>query len=283
MISVPGIQIERIAAALGRGEPLYELSLKAARTVAGDFGGVVAATFSNPERFPSLAVRVAAALGLPAAIPAFDVQMACSAYPYALYLAGRLAADTGKKILVVDGDVQSPLVDAADHATGHIFSDAATATVVSVDGRRTSQFDFLSRANDALQCPAAGPIHMDGFAVFSFVAVEVSAFLKSFLAALPAGTDFAAFVPHQANAYMIRQLARSLALEDRVLTLDETLKNPGSASVPLTLAREGENLAQRRRGAAGTAAPILVAGFGAGYSAAVGTVCLAEDFTGAIV
>ena len=283
MISVPGIQIERIAAALGRGEPLYELSLKAARAVADDFGGVVAATFSNPERFPSLAVRVAAALGLPAAIPAFDVQMACSAYPYALYLAGRLAADTGKKILVVDGDVQSPLVDTADHATGNIFSDAATATVVSTDRSFSSHFDFLSKANDALQCPAAGPIHMDGFAVFSFVAVEVSAFLKSFLAALPAGADFAAFVPHQANPYMIRQLARALALEDKLLTLDEAIRNPGSASVPLTLAREGEYLAQRRRGAEGTAAPILVAGFGAGYSAAVGTVRLAADYTGGIV
>ena len=156
--------------------------------------------------------------------------------------------------------------------SGHIFSDAATATVVSVDGRRTSQFDFLSQANDALQCPAAGPIHMDGFAVFSFVAVEVSAFLKSFIAALPAGADFAAFVPHQANPYMIRQLARALKLEDKLLTLDEAIRNPGSASVPLTLAREGKG-----------GSSVLVAGFGAGYSAAVGRVRLAEDFKGAIV
>ncbi len=277
MISVPGIQLARITAAIGRGEPLFELSVRAARAAAdgGDFGGVIAATFSNPERFPSLAVRVAAALGLPAATPAFDVQMACSAYPYALYLAGHLAVDTGKRILVIDGDVQSPLVDAADHATGSIFSDAATATVVSIDAGRTSQFDFLSKANDALQCPAAGPIHMDGFAVFSFVAVEVSAFLKSFIGALPAEENFAAFVPHQANAYMIRQLARSLALEDRVLTLDETLKNPGSASVPLTLAMKGAAAARGER--------VLVAGFGAGYSAAVGTVRLADGFTGEVV
>lgn len=276
MISVPGIQLARITAAIGRGEPLVELSVRAARAAAagGGFGGVIAATFSNPERFPSLAVRVAAALGLPAATPAFDVQMACSAYPYVLYLAGRLAADTGKRILVIDGDVQSPLVDAADHATGSIFSDAATATVVSVDAARTSQFDFLSKANDALRCPAAGPIRMDGFAVFSFVAVEVSAFLKSFIGALPAEENFAAFVPHQANAYMIRQLARSLGLEDKVLTLDETLKNPGSASVPLTLAMKG---------AAARGERVLVAGFGAGYSAAVGTVRLADGFTGEVL
>ena len=137
---------------------------------------------------------------------------------------------------------------------------------------RSSHFDFLSQANEALQCPAAGPIRMDGFAVFSFVAVEVSAFLKSFVAALPAGEDFAAFVPHQANPYMIRQLARSLKLEDRLLKLDESVKNPGSASVPLTLAREG------RKGSS-----ILVAGFGAGYSAAVGTVRLAAGFTGKVV
>ena len=37
MISVPGIQLARITAAIGRGEPLFELSVRAAR--AGISGG----------------------------------------------------------------------------------------------------------------------------------------------------------------------------------------------------------------------------------------------------
>lgn len=264
MISLPEITVSHIAVARGSGEGLFDLALRAAQSSASPLDhqpprAVIAATFSNPERFPSLAVRIASALGLPAATPAFDVQLACSAFPYAVYLAGKLSADLGGAVLVVDGDVQSPLVDANDHATGHIFSDAVTACVVSssVPGTKhqaQSTFDFLSKFDTALTCPSAGPIRMDGFKVFSFVATEVSQFLRPF------GTDFDFFAPHQANPYMVRQLAKSLGLESKLLTIDEKVLNPGSCSVAMAL------------GSAPRPGRALIAGFGAGYSAAAGII-----------
>ena len=266
MISVPEVTIERIAAATGSGESLADLAVRSAHAVGAEgVSAVVAATFSNPERFPSLAVRVASSLGLPPSVAAFDVQMACSAYPYALYLAGRLSADMGGRVLVVDGDVQSPLVDANDHATGKIFSDACTATVVSSNAGGESRLDFLSRHDEALVCGANGPIKMDGFKVFSFVATEVSGFLRDFLSASPA-PDF--FAPHQANPYMVRQLADSLGLKEKLLTIPDELKNPGSASVPLALAMNAGRIAGSR---------VLVAGFGAGYSASAGLIRFAAS------
>ena len=274
MIRAPEVVVERIAAATGRGEDLKSLASRAVAALGEsthDVGAVVAATFSSPDRFPSLAVRVASSLGLPAATPALDLQMACSAYPYALYVAGRLAADLSRRVLVVDGDVQLPLVDVSDHATGSIFSDAVSATVVSSDvsSSAVSPFSFLSRLDEnALRCESAGPIRMDGFRVFTFVATEVSKFLRGFVA--DAGVVPDQFAPHQANPYMVRQLARSLELEDRLLVIDESLKNPGSASVAMALALGGRP---------GTA---LVAGFGAGYSASAGIVRLAEGFEGRI-
>lgn len=238
---------------------------------------VVAATFSNPDRFPSLAVKVASALGLPSSTPAFDLQMACSAYPYALYLAGRLSADLGGRVLVIDGDVQSPLVDPSDHATGAIFSDACTASVVSVRGTSAarSHFDFLSRADGALECSAQGPIKMDGFAVFSFVATEVSKFVGAFLdgVAEREGIDPRAlqFAPHQANPYMVRRLAEALGLSEGLLAIPDDFKNPGSCSVPMALAMKGKP------------GRVVVAGFGAGLSASVGIVRLADGaFRGGI-
>ena len=259
MVKLPEVVIERVAAVRGDGKPLAELTAEAVGRLAIDtsktpIGGVIAATFSNPDRFPSLAVRVASQLGLPKETPAFDIQMACSAYPYAVYLAGRLAADFGAPVLVVDGDVQSRLVDSADHATGGIFSDAATASVVSVGDGSDSRFGFLSRLDGALTCTESGPIRMDGMRVFTFVATEVVGFLREF------GCDFAHFAPHQANPYMIRQLAKSLGLEGRLLTLDAAEKNPGSCSVPMALA------------ASGASGRVLIAGFGAGFSAAAGVV-----------
>ena len=277
MIILPALTLTRVCAALGYGESLVELAERVVRALPpDDFGGVIAATFSNPERFPSLAVRAVGWLGLSAATPAFDIQMACSAYPYALYLAGRLAADTGKPVLVIDGDVQSPLVDSSDHATGAIFSDAVTATVVLADGpeTETSPFAFLSHADEALACAATGPIRMDGFKVFTFVATEVSRFLKGFLAETGVARTELRFVPHQANPYMIRQLARSLELEDRVLTLDESLRNPGSCSIPLVLAKNPESVRDAR---------LLLSGFGAGYSAGACLVRADAAFEGKVV
>lgn len=259
MISLPEVTVERISCVSQKGADLASL---AREVIVGkgyeEAGGVLAATFSNAQRFPSLAVRVAEWLGLPKGVPAFDLQMACSAYPLAVYLASKLAEDTGRKILVVNGDVQTPLVDAADAATGKIFSDACTASLVGVrDARvRRSSFSFLSHADEAaLSCSATGPIRMDGFKVFSFVATEVVPFLRPFCA-----ETFDTFAPHQANAYMVRQLADELGLSSRLVTLDETLKNPGSCSIPLTLATRQVH------------GRTLIAGFGAGFSAAAGIV-----------
>ena len=288
MIIVPEITIERIAVAEGHGESLRDLALAAARsavqsslspststsTSSSDIGGVIVATFSNERRFPALAVEIASSLGLSPSAPAFDLQLACSAYPYALYLAGRMATDTGRKVLVIDGDVQSRLVDKNDHDTGLIFSDAVTATIVGVNSSSSraddsrSCFDFYSKFNDeSLSCGESGPIKMKGFDVFSFVATDVSRFLKEFITSLNNSSLFTLhssllFVPHQANPYMVRQLAKSLGLSERLLTLDESKKNPGSCSIPMTLAAHPECCGKR----------VLLAGFGAGYSAAAAVV-----------
>lgn len=263
MIEIPRVRIEKVIG-VARAASYSELVEEALARLGPveNVGGVIAATFSNPERFPSLAVRVAAALHLPPETPAFDLQMACSAYPYAVYLAGRLAADTGKRVLVVDGDVQTPLVDAGDPATGKIFSDAMTVSVISSDRDSTEKsfFSFLSRADEALQCSSTGPIRMDGMKVFTFVATEVREFLLKFIA--EAGKPDC-FVPHQANPYMVRQLAKSLSLTENLLTLEESVLNPGSASVPLTLASCQSRLSGSK---------VLIAGFGAGYSASAGLV-----------
>ena len=266
-IAATGFAVRRVATA---GASLMSLSLQAARRALSGFDllqicGVVAATFSGETRFPPLSVGIAGALGLAPQIPAIDLQIACSAYPYALYVASRLASDMGGKVLVVNGDIQSRLTDASDAATAPLFSDAATASVVSaMPSGGVSRFGFLSKASDALTCPAAGPISMQGFKVFSFVASEVVKMLRPF------GDGFDLFVPHQANMYMVRQLAKSLGLESRLVTCSADYANPGSCSVPLALAASG------RPGRA------LVCGFGAGLSAAAATVRLADTIAAGV-
>ena len=287
MISTAGILVERIECALGErvvdnagalsagameatgfkrryvaepGTGVFELALRAAKKippdVLGETGAVVAATFSYADRFPSLAVRIGSALGIDPSSPMLDLQMACSAYPYALYVAGCLAGATGRKTLLIDGDVQTPFAKPGEGVL-ELFSDAATATVVSAGGAGKSRFAFLSRYGRELSCPSAGPLAMDGFGVFSFVATEVAPFLSRFAA--EAG-EIDRFVPHQANMYMVRRLAEEAGLADKMLSSEGGFANPGSASIPLTIAASGEK------------GRFLLAGFGAGLSASAATV-----------
>lgn len=257
LVKSTGFSFRRVAAP---GATVYDLALPAARGALdgidpATLGGVVAVSFSAPDRFPALAIRLHHALGLPADAAAFDLSLACSGYPYGLFSAAQLAAATGKRVLLVDGDMQSAHVDTSDVNTLAVMSDAATATLLAPGGEPAS-FAFLTdgAGADVLRCGPDGKIRMDGFGVFRFVAGPVAQFLKELCAA--AGTQPKMFIPHQANMYMVRQLAKSLGLEPQLRTSGERFANPGSCSVPLTLAAtEGAGRA-------------LLAGFGAGLSAA---------------
>ncbi len=265
IVKATGFTTRRVVA---EGQGVFDLALPAARRALtgvepSEIGGVVAVTFSHSERFPALAIRLQHALGLPQDVAALDVGLACSGYPYGLFVAGQLASATGKQVLLVDGDVQSAYVDASDPNTLAVMGDAATATRVSATGG-PARFAFRTdgAGADVLRCGADGKIRMDGFGVFRFVAGPVTEFLRAFLAetGMP---DL--FVPHQANMYMVRQLAKALNLSDQLLTSGELYANPGSCSVPLTLAFQ--------TGAAALVAAeshprTLLAGFGAGLSAA---------------
>jgi len=257
--------------AMGEDGTVYDLMLAAANAALQGIGretigGIVAVSFSAPERFPALSVRLQSALGLANDVAALDVSLACGGYPYGLMVAAQLAAALGKRVLLLDGDVQSAHVEVSDPNTLAVMSDAATATVVSAPGSAPGAgFAFYTdgAGGDVLRCGVDGKIRMDGFGVFRFVAGPVANFLRDFLA-VGAKPDW--FVPHQANMYMVRQLAKMLGLEAGLLTSGERFANPGSCSVALTLAAHPE--------VQGTA---LLAGFGAGLAAAAAMVTIPAE------
>ena len=164
LVKSTGFPFRRVAAA---GQTVYDLALPAARRALdgidpATLGGVVAVTFSAPDRFPALSIRLHQALGLPADAAAFDLSLACSGYPYGLFAAAQLAAATGRRVLLVDGDVQSAHVDTSDVNTLAVMSDAATATLIAPGGTPAS-FAFLTDGTgaDVLRCGADGKIRMD--------------------------------------------------------------------------------------------------------------------------
>ena len=274
VVKATGIAARRIAEA---GTTSLDLCVKAAETLMADagvtadrIGAVVFVTFTPANAMPCNACQAQARLRLPNDIVAFDVGLACSGYAYGLYLAGTLAKATRRKVLLLDGDVQTPHVRPDDADTVPVLADAGTATLVSPS--ETSdvwKFSFLSKGEGgaALTLSVGGTITMDGFGVYRFVAADVLRFVADFLReANVAADDIDAFAPHQANVYMIRQLAKALKIpSDKLLVSGDEVGNSASATVPVTISRCA---AGKRR--------LLLSGFGGGLSASVAAVTLPD-------
>ena len=277
-----GIPARRVA---DEGQTVADLCETAARRALADtssspdeFGAVVAVSFTQRARMPSVSAQLQARLGLPKGIVAFDVMQACAGWPYGLYLAGLLARETGRKALLLDGDKQSDFLDPSDPSTAPLLSDGGTATVVERTGNGSWKFAFMTdgEKGGALRLEKSGTIRMDGFGVFRFVATDVVGFLEEFSGEVAESTNSSTFplfnsstffVPHQPNVYMVRQLAKALGMEGRTLVSADRFGNLASASVPATIAAHAEAFAGER-----SPADVLVSGFGGGLSVSAGLV-----------
>ena len=276
IVKATGFTTRRVAP---DGTDVIDLALPAAKralegTDPSDIGGIVAVSFSNRDRFPALSARLQHELALPTSIAAYDISMACSGWVYGLCSAAQMVRLTGKKVLLVDGDVQSAWTDRSDANTLAVMGDGASATLLA-PGDGVWDFAFYTDGGgaDALRCRET--ISMDGFGVFRFVAGPVRKFLATFIQkfSLPVGTDPSfpslpvgtdpVFVPHQANMYMVRQLADALKLRDHTIGSGAKYANTGSCSAALSMADGMDGLLN-----ASGRTPVLIAGFGAGLSAA---------------
>ena len=272
VVKATGINRRRV---VEPGTSSLDLCVAAAQRVMTDcdvrpeeFGAVICVTFTPEQAMPCNACQAQRRLGLSHDVVAFDLGLACSGYAYGLFLAGLLVRSTGKKVLLLDGDVQTPVTRPNDDATVPVLADAGSATILSPEKTdRPWVFAFMSDGEKgaALTYPRGGTISMDGFAVFKFVAMDVSKFIKDFMAEINIGEgDVDAFVPHQANVYMVKQLSKSLKIPETKLWISgDEVGNSASATVPVTIsrcARGGER--------------VLLSGFGGGLSASVGLVDL---------
>ena len=113
---------------------------------------------------------------------------------------------------------------------------------------------------------------MDGFGVFKFVSVQATGLLLKFMDEnqLKAG-DIDSFVPHQANVFMVRQMAKRLKIDnDRLMVSADILGNSSSATVPVTMAYNAQ-LGKFKGGRS------LLSGFGGGMSVSIGYGKISED------
>ena len=211
--------------------------------------GIVVATSTPDSTMPSVAAKVQAALGITSG-PAVDVAAACTGFIYALSVAhGWIKTGIAKRVMVIGAESMSRIVDWTDRSTCILFGDGAGAVILeaSDDAARgiraisleaNGEFWPLLCTNGGVSSTqTAGTLFMEGQEVFRHGVEKMSAITVSTVA--KAGLNLADVnwvVPHQANARMIRMIARTLKVsEDKCVVTVGHHANTSAASIPLAL------------------------------------------------
>jgi 3-oxoacyl-[acyl-carrier-protein] synthase-3 len=229
-------------------------ALSAAKVAATQIGAIVVATCTPDLTFPSVATLVQAALGVPAGVPALDINAACSGFIAALSMANGMFATQPELefVLVIGAETFSNVIDYADRGTCVLFGDGAGAVILKRNragearglvaiqqGADGNQAMLLHSGTGVARGGKAGAVQMQGAAVYKHAVRQmgdkdsVTAFLKQSGYSLK---DVAWVVPHQANARIIEAAAAALdmPLEKVIVTVDQHA-NTSAASIPLAL------------------------------------------------
>jgi len=239
---------------------------------------------------PATACCLQERLGIPKSCAAFDMALGCSGYIYGLWVCSTLiAAGSAQRTLLLAGDTASWTSSPQDRATVFIFGDSGTATALERDdtappmsfvlGTDGSGRDYLIQpgagyrnrvtaqslerrpgADGVLRSPL--DVYMDGSEVFAFTLREVPGLFNAILSLAGWKLDqMDAFVPHQANLFMLQHLGKRMKIptEKLIVSLDQ-YGNTSSASIPLAM---NHRLASRL--STGTE-NLILAGFGVGWS-----------------
>jgi 3-oxoacyl-[acyl-carrier-protein] synthase-3 len=235
-------------------------------------------------RLPATALVLQKQLQISSNCIAFDINLGCSGYPYALWLGmTMIQSGAADRVLLAVGDTISKLSDPHDRATAMLFGDAGTVTaiersdgsdcahfILGSDGNGVNNlivskgaFKDLSKSSDA-RIIKKNPycLYMDGGEIFNFTLKCVTPLVKkTFEFSNIPFEECEYFLFHQANLFMLKHLAKKnkIPVEKFPINIDK-FGNTSSASIPLLLTSNLRDIVNK--------SPIQLAlfGFGVGYS-----------------
>ena len=247
--------------------------------------GVFVVTQTPDYFLPATACIIHRELCLKDECIAFDIGMGCSGYIYGLWTATQfVASGSCRRVLLLAGDTISRLISPKDKSVSVLFGDAGSATALEFDpeaspiafvgGSDGSGAADLIVPSGAFRSPTGlGPstegelraptnLYMDGMSVFNFALKRIPALLDAVLTERGWKRDDAdLFLMHQANAFILKNLAKRLKIEDRLPLNIGKYGNTSMTSIPLLIADEVSD-----RMASGKVTKTVLVGFGVGYS-----------------
>ena len=222
-------------------------------------------------------------LGLPTSVFAFDVNQGCTGYTDGLMISQGLLNGLGmKRILLLMGDTLSKIVDPNDQGVAMLFGDAGSATLLEaskepfhfVAGTDGSGADIIHqkisyRNGLHIDCPVPEistlTIKIHGAKVYEFTIERIPPMVNQILTESGWIVDEVdAFVLHQANQYIMRNLARmmKIPMSKVPISLDE-FGNTSSGSIPLTMVTRLQN---ELRPVVAEPTKLVFVGFGVGLA-----------------
>ena len=238
-------------------------------------------------RIPATAPLLQHRLGLSIDTLCLDLSLGCSGYIFALSTAFAYASMKGvNRVLLLDGETFSKIVNKRDKVDWPLYGDAATATLVEKGTFAPSSFILKSdgsgkdaviirdgmrnkitpescveREEEEGNIRSRLEVFMDGMAVFNFAMKRVPKSIKEILEVSGCTFDDVDWlVFHQANKFMTDFFIKKLKFNpDKVPYCIQKYGNTSSTSVPLTIVSElYDKLQDGQR--------VVMSGFGAGLS-----------------
>lgn len=258
-----------------------------------DIGAVIFVTLTPDCLMPNNSTYAQHLLALSQDVAAFDINHACPGYVFGLWNAALIAQNMQKKVLLLDGDINSKYVSPWDKSTALLFGDAGTATVISPDASAPDwHFTFMSDGSNReaimMRLGMRYPIkeeyleykiwndggkrrfidmEMNGRAVFNYVVDVVPEIANAFMDELETfGEEYDKLILHQANHFMLKKLAKAIGFNHKTQmpVCMNKYGNTSSVSIPLTISSVlGESVGHS-----------LLIGMGAGLASGIADISL---------
>lgn len=243
---------------------------------------------TSDYRIPATSCILQDRLGLSKNTCCMDLSLGCSGYVFALSTAYAYASMEGvRRVLLLDGETFSKIVNKRDKVDWPLYGDGATATLIEkgdfddstfmlhTDGsgsgaviikeggmrNRTTADTLVEKVEEDGNIRNGLEVFMDGMEVFNFAMSVVPKSVKQICAETNTTLDDIDWlVFHQANKFMTDFFAKRLKFDmNKVPYCIQKYGNTSSTSVPLTIVSELHD--KIKDGDA-----IVMCGFGAGLS-----------------
>lgn len=233
---------------------------------------------------PASSCIIQSRLGLSTGVGCIDLPYGCSGYIYGLGIAyGLLKAGIAKNVLFLTADIPTKVIAKDDLELRSIFSDIATASLITLDIAKTdTHFVYGTDGNGALDLYVegsafrppqssdfrmpknlvCGQMKMNGTNIFLFAVKKVPQLVNQILEKNNLSIDeIDLFVFHQASYFMLEVIRKKLKLPSEKVFLNiQDYGNSVSSTIPMAM------YDAQKKGVLKKGMKILLAGFGIGNS-----------------